>query len=196
MVLARRNVALAQASQTVRYITEEDALAVAQTASQNARKGARDELLVLVLFQVGLRISEALGLRPMDKDRFEGRPTLTVIGKGRKLRTVACPDALADRLGSYAYERGLSPGERYFPITRVRGWQIVKEAAQRAGITKRVYPHLFRHGDAIYRLRATGDPKALQDHLGHSSVGMTMRYLSTIQAEESLRVQQDVEFGR
>lgn len=196
MVLARRNIALAQASQTVPYVTEEDSLAIAQAASKNARKGARDELLVLVLFQVGLRISEALGLRPMDKDRFEGRPTLTVVGKGRKMRTVACPDGLADRLGSYAYERGLSPGERYFPITRVRGWQIVKAAAARSGITKRVYPHLFRHGDAIFRLRATGDPKALQDHLGHASPGMTMRYLSTIQAEESLRVQQGVEFGR
>ena len=50
--------------------------------------------------------------------------------------------------------------------------------------------------DAIFRLRATGDPKALQDHLGHATVGMTLRYLSTIQAEESLRVQQDVEFAR
>ena len=196
MVLARRNMALAQATQVVPYVTEQDALAIALAASHSPRKGDRDQLLVLVLFQVGLRISEALGLRPMDKDRFEGRPTLTVMGKGRKLRTVACPDPLADRLGSYAYEGGLSPGERYFPITRVRGWQIVKEAAARAGINKRVYPHLFRHGDAIYRLRATGDPKALQDHLGHSSPGMTMRYLSTIQAEESLRVQQDVEFGR
>ena len=140
--------------------------------------------------------NQALGLKPIHKGRFESRATLTVLGKGGKRRTVACPDALADRLGSYAYDHGLNRDDRYFEITRVRAWQIVKGAAERAGITKRVYPHLFRHGDAIYRLRATGDPKALQDHLGHSSPGMTMRYLSTIQAEESLRVQQDVEFGR
>ena len=196
MVLAQRHTALAQATKVVPYITEDDALAIAQAAHQNARKGERDELLVLVLFQVGLRVSEALGLRPMDKGRYDGRPTLTVLGKGRKLRTVACPGGLGDRLGSYAYEHGLEPGDSFFPITRVRAWQIIKAAASSAGITKRVFPHLLRHGDAIFRLRATGDPKALQDHLGHSSVGMTMRYLSTISAEESLRVQQDVEFAR
>ena len=195
-MLAHRNTALAQATKVVPYITEDDALAMAEAASQNARKGERDELLVLVLFQVGLRVSEALGLRPSDKGRYDGRPTLTVLGKGRKLRTVACPPGLADRLGSYAYEHGLEPGDRFFPITRVRAWQIIKAVASNAGLTKRVFPHLLRHGDAIFRLRATGDPKALQDHLGHASVGMTMRYLSTIQAEESLRVQQDVEFAR
>ena len=125
----------------------------------------------------------------MDKDRFEGSPTLTVMGKGRKPRTVACPPSLADRLGSYAYDNGLNPNDCFFPVSRVRAWQIVKQAAARAGIDKRVYPHLFRHGDAIYRLRATGNPKALQDHLVHASVGMTMRYLATLQAEESLRIQ-------
>ncbi len=195
-MLAHRNTAIARATKVVPYITEEDALAMAQAASQSARKGERDELLVLVLFQVGLRISEALGLRPMDKGRYDGRPTLIVIGKGKKSRTVACPPGLADGLGSYAYEHSLEPGDHFFPITRVRAWQIIKAAASSASIEKRVYPHLLRHGDAIFRLRATGDPKALQDHLGHSSVGMTMRYLSSIQAEESLRVQQDVEFAR
>ena len=59
MVLAPRNTVLAQATRVVAYITEEDALAMAQAASQSRRKGERDELMVLVLFQVGLLISKA-----------------------------------------------------------------------------------------------------------------------------------------
>ena len=48
--------------------------------------------------------------------------------------------------------------------------------------------------DAIERLRQTGNPKALQIHLGHTSPFMTMRYLSTLTAEDALRIQQHVEF--
>jgi integrase/recombinase XerD len=79
-------------------------------------------------------------------------------------------------------------------MNRIRGWQIIKQAAKLAGLEKRVYPHLLRHSDAIERLRQTRNPKALQDHLGHASPLMTLRYLSTLQQEDTLRIQQQVEF--
>ena len=107
---------------------------------------------------------------------------------------VACPDILAHRLKSYAFDRGLGLDDRLFPINRKWAWQILKAAAERAEITKKVYPHLLRHSDAIERLRQTGNPKALQIHLGHASPMMTMRYLSTLTAEDALRIQQGVEF--
>ena len=47
---------------------------------------------------------------------------------------------------------------------------------------------------ALERLRQTKNPKALQDDLGHASPLMTLRYLSTLQEEDSLRIQQDVDF--
>ena len=87
-----------------------------------------------------------------------------------------------------------SCGERLFPINRFRAYQIITAAAKKAGLEKRVYPHLLRHSDSIERLRQTRNPKALQDHLGHASPLMTLRYLSTLQEEDSLRIQQDVEF--
>jgi len=113
---------------------------------------------------------------------------------GKKERVVALPERLADKLRAYAYEKGLKADERFFPINRQRAWQIIKEASKKAGIAKRVYPHLLRHSDAIERLRQTGNPKALQHHLGHSSPLMVMRYLSTLTQEDSLRIQQQVEF--
>ena len=125
---------------------------------------------------------------------FEGRPVLRFTGKGRKERVVALPEGLADKLKAYAYEKNIGPKEKFFPINRQRAWQITKEVAGRAGISKRVYPHFLRHSDAIERLRQTGNPKALQHHLGHSSISMVMRYLSTLSQEDSLRIQQQVEF--
>jgi hypothetical protein len=70
----------------------------------------------------------------------------------------------------------------------------VKRAAQEAGIEKRVYPHLLCHSDAIERARQLQHPKALQEHFGWSSPYMVMRYLSTLQQEDALRINQEVRF--
>lgn len=150
--------------------------------------------MVDLLFQTGLRISEALNLKPSDIQKFEGGAVLSVMGKGRRLRMVAIPERLMDRLKSYAYEKGLDPHDRFFPIRRSRAWQIIKKTSERAGFNKRVYPHLLRHSDAIERLRQTGNPKALQLHLGHSSTLMTMRYLNTLTQEDAVRINQEVSF--
>lgn len=188
-----RQSAIAKSSRIVPYLVPGEVRLLSDEAKKG-RCGERDGLLVNLLFQTGLRISEALSLTPSSIQRFEGKPVLSIIGKGRKPRLISCPQSLADKLKSYAYERKIEPSERLFPIRRSRAWQIIKKASQDAGFTKRVYPHLFRHSDAIERLRQTGNPKALQLHLGHSSTVMTMRYLSTLTQEDSLRVNQEVRF--
>ncbi|OGU62090.1 MAG: hypothetical protein A2V66_08015 [Ignavibacteria bacterium RBG_13_36_8] len=127
-------------------------------------------------------------------DNYEGHAVINIIGKGRKLRMVACPDDLANEIRSYAYLNKIDLNQRIWDINRKRAWQIIKESAKKAGIQKRVYPHLFRHSDAIERLRQTGNPKALMYHLGHSSTVMTMRYLTTLTAEDALKIQREVKF--
>ena len=119
---------------------------------------------------------------------------LEILGKGGKLRLVACPAPLVHRLKAFAYDRGLGPADRLFPVGRKRAWQVIGAAAGRARLCKPVFPHLLRHSDAIWRLRQTMNPRALQLHLGHASPLMTMRYLSTLTAEEALRINQAVRF--
>ena len=185
---------LSRATRIVPYLTPEEVHQIAR-AARASKKGARAYLLITLLFQTGLRISEALSLTPRHIGRYEGLPVLHIRGKGKKDRLVACPERLANSLRSYAYEHKLGLDDRFFSINRSRAFQIIQAAAKRAGITKKVNCHLFRHSDAIYRLRETGNPKALQLHLGHSSPMMTMRYLSTLTAEDALRIEQEVEFG-
>jgi len=192
--LATRNTELTRATRIVTYLTPEEVRQLESAALQSPRKGERDALLIRVLFQTGLRISEALTLTPKHVEIFEGRPSFSVIGKGNKPRRVACPVTLAESLQAFAFRHQLANGERFFNINRFRGYQIITKAAEKSGLEKRIYPHLLRHSDAIERLRQTKNPKALQDHLGHASPLMTLRYLSTLQEEDSLRIQQDVEF--
>ena len=176
-------------------LTGSEIQALMTACSSRAPTGIRNRALITVMYRAGLRISEALTLTPKHVEIFEGRPSFSVIGKGNKPRRVACPVTLAESLQAYAFRHQLANGERFFNINRFRGYQIITAAATKAGLEKRVYPHLLRHSDAIERLRQTKNPKALQDHLGHASPLMTLRYLSTLQEEDSLRIQQDVEFN-
>jgi len=191
--IVERRAQLARALRIVPYLTGDEIQLLVKEAKKR-RKGERDSLLILLLYQTGLRISEALSLTPSKIETFEGRSVLRVVGKGKKERVVALPERLADKLRSYAYQNNIKLDQRFFSINRQRAWQILKEICGRAGIVKRVYPHLLRHSDAIERLRQTGNPKALQHHLGHASSLMVMRYLSTLTQEDSLRIQQQVEF--
>ena len=188
--LVERRMALNRAHLPVSYLTEDEIRQLTE-----ACKRERDKLLIMVLFQTGVRISEALALTPASIRNFDGRPALEIVGKGRKLRLVALPVNLKEKLESYAYRARIEPKERFFRINRHRAWQIINEARKAAGLQKRVFPHLLRHSDAIIRLRKTGNPKALQYHLGHNTPAMTLRYLSTLTQEDALRVQQEVEFG-
>ena len=185
--------ALVKSSKVVPYLLPEEVKSLVE-AVKGTRQGQRDGLLIEVLFQVGLRISEALSLTPSHIQRFEGKPVLSIIGKGKKPRTVSIPERLADRLRSFAFERKLNHNDLFFPVNRFRGYQIVRRAAKIAGLEKRVYPHLFRHSSAVERLRQTGNPRALQLHLGHSSASMTMRYLNTLGQEDAIRIQGEVQF--
>ena len=187
--LIQSKTALSKVNMPVSYLTEDEINRLVEGC-----KKERDRLLILLLFQTGLRISEALSLTPALIRNFEGRPAMEIVGKGKKRRMVALPGNLKDKLESYAYRAKLEPKEPFFDINRSRAWQILNEARKATGIEKRVFPHLLRHSDAIIRLRKTGNPKALQYHLGHSSPAMTLRYLSTLTQEDALRVQQEVEF--
>jgi len=75
--------ALQRAFQIVPYLTREEVRLLVEEAKRRPRKGERDALLIQVLYQTGLRISEALSLTPSSIREFEGKPALEVLGKGK-----------------------------------------------------------------------------------------------------------------
>jgi integrase len=83
-------------------------------------------------------------------------------------------------------------------VSTTRVWQIVDRAFGAAGIKKPEHVgtvHVLRHSGAIARLAATGNPKAVQDQLRHKEARMTLRYPKTLSAQESIKIQQGVDFG-
>lgn len=191
----RRGYRVSEYTKPVAFITEAEVYRLAD-AARAMRDGERNYLMILTMFQAALRVTEAIKLRGMDKATVDNKHVLLVQGKGNKPRLVAIPEKLSYHLGDYAQRQRLKPEDRFFSISRVRAWQIIKECADRAGIDRRVYCHLLRHGGAIARLKRTGNPKSLQIHLGHADMKMTMRYLATMQVVESLETESEVEFDR
>jgi len=157
----------------------------------------RDKLLIRLLFDGCLRASESILVRPQDIEQSQPGWIVRILGKGSKHGTVAISSSLAAQLKAYAYDKAIKPDERLFKINRFRVHQIVKAAMSKAGVVK---PdgvgsvHVLRHSGAIARLQATGNPKAVQDQLRHKSALMTLRYMKTLSHQESLKIQQGVDF--
>ena len=185
----------------VPHVTAGQVKLMAVVASQNKRHGERNALLIKFLFDGCLRISEALGVRPADLQKTPDGWTVRVVGKGSKPGVVAISASIAAELQSYCYRARIVETERIFRVSRSQAFRIVTEAFDKAGIPRPSKErdhvggvHVLRHSGAIERLRLTGNPRATQSQLRHKSALMTMRYLKTLSANESLRIQQAVDF--
>ena len=170
------------------YLQPQEARQIINAAG-GSRHAARDRLFLDLLLQTGIRVTEALRITPGDLTWLNRQPVLWIRrGKGGKVRQVSLPARIAAELLEYQRQRQLNSGDRFFPVTRQRAWQLIKSAASSAGISKNTYPHLFRHSYSIEFLRQTGHPAALQRLLGHNTPAMTLRYLRLLQVEDALKI--------
>ena len=135
-----------------------------------------------VLYSCGLRVSELTSLRM--QDLFFGEGYIRVIGKGDKQRIVPVSSTARDRIQRYLEERrSVRTGEeivflnnRGGQLTRVMVFTILKQAARRAGIEKRISPHTFRHSFATHLLEGGASIRQVQEMLGHESILTTEIY--------------------
>ena len=147
--------------------------------------GVRDRALLELCYATGARVSELVSLRLTDLVFDEGLARL--YGKGSKERLVPVGRRALGAAALYAREirpgldRGRSRGVLFVnarggPLTRVGAWGIIKAAARRAGLTKRVTPHTLRHSFATHLLEGGADLRAVQEMLGHADLATTQLY--------------------
>ena len=143
---------------------------------------------LLVLYGAGVRREELIQLKIEDID--SGRMLIHIRqGKGKKDRKVMLSAKLLDELRRYW--RSLDPKPKTYlfpsksiphnddaPMTSKSVWDAVQQAAQRAGLDKRVHPHTLRHCFATHLLEGGADLRTIQLLLGHASLTTTSRYLN------------------
>jgi integrase/recombinase XerD len=156
----------------------------------------RNRALLELLYSTGSRISEAVGLDVDDIDTLARSALLH--GKGGKQRLVPVGRPAVQALDAYLVRgrpelarRG--PGTLVTPaiflnarggrLSRQSAWQVLQDAAARAGITSGVSPHMLRHSFATHLLEGGADVRVVQELLGHASVTTTQIYtLVTVHA--------------
>lgn len=147
--------------------------------------GIRDVALLELGYASGARVSELVGLGLQDILFEDG--IARVFGKGAKQRLVPVGRRALGAVALYAREirpaldRGKGRGKLFLnargtPLSRVGAWGIIKHAAQRAGIAKRVTPHTLRHTFATHLLEGGADLRAVQEMLGHADLATTQLY--------------------
>lgn len=150
-----------------------------------------ERVVIRLLYATGARVSELCGLRARDlTDRAEEGVQVSLWGKGEKSREVLVAGDAADDLRELT--SGLTPDERVLktesgPIDRKKAWEIVRAAAQRAGITKPVSPHWLRHAHASHALDRGAPVHLVKETLGHASLATTSRYAHARPSDSSSR---------
>lgn len=149
-------------------------------------EGTRNKAMVETLYSCGLRVSELVNLKL--SCLFFDVGYIRVTGKGDKERLIPIGSSAIKFIKIYldkirvhmsvikGNEDIVFLNRRGKILSRVMVFMIVKEAARKAGITKKISPHTFRHSFATHLVEGGADLRAVQEMLGHESITTTEIY--------------------
>lgn len=139
-------------------------------ALKKACESFEDSLIINVLLETGMRVSE---LANLTKDQISWqRDCIATIGKGGKRRVIPMSKATRFYLAEHFKDHSkIEVGQRWIQ-------KIVKRIAEKASIMKKISPHVLRHTFAVCYIHRGGNIRALQGILGHSHIQTTDMYLN------------------
>lgn len=166
-------------------INSDELLRIMKAPTGNDVKSLRDKAILELLFSTGLRVSELCSLsRDLDLSRDE----FSVRGKGEKVRVVFISPIAKESIKEYLKKRTDMEDALFVNIGRNTNAKeekrltsrsierIVKYYAIKAGISKKVTPHVIRHSFATDLLQNGADIRSVQMLLGHANIGTTQIY--------------------
>ncbi|MCX8158395.1 MAG: tyrosine-type recombinase/integrase [Candidatus Diapherotrites archaeon] len=145
-----------------------------------AAKVGRDRLIIEFLYSSGVRVSEAVSMKLVDLNLDE-RIGKVCGGKGNKDRTIILSEKWVSELKKYLKKRKTN-SEYVFskkngkPLSVDTVQRIVREAAKKANIPKKITPHTLRHSFATHLLDSGENIRKIQELLGHSNLNTTQIY--------------------
>jgi integrase/recombinase XerD len=149
------------------------------------KEGHRNAAIIETLYGSGVRVSELVNIR-LSNIYFE-KKYMKIIGKGNRQRLVPLSDNTLKAIHFWLQNRNLikiKPKHEDFlfinrrgsQLTRAMIFEIIKNAAKNAEITKQIGPHTLRHSFATHMLEGGANLRAIQEMLGHSSITTTEIY--------------------
>lgn len=168
-------------------LSVEEIDAIIGAIDMSRQEGVRDRAIIETLYSCGLRVSELCQLKLSDLFLEEGY--IRVHGKGSKERLVPIGQQAIDRLREWFVDRlhiKVKPDQEDFVfvsftrgqhLSRISVFVMIKAYAQKAGISKTISPHTFRHSFATHLLKGGANLRAIQTMLGHEDISTTEIYM-------------------
>lgn len=160
-------------------ITAEDLSRLMDAPDKTTIKGLRDRAILELFFSTGLRVSELCALPP---DINLNLDEMSVRGKGEKVRVVFLSDDAKKCVKAYL-DKSKNMSGTLFGLTPRSIERIVKYYSIKAGISKKVTPHVLRHSFATDLLRNGADLRSVQMLLGHANISTTQIYTHITDSE-------------
>jgi len=165
-------------------LEHDEAEALLSAPNTSTITGLRNRCMLEMMYHAGLRVSEVCNLERGHVDLKNGRVRVKM-GKGRVDRNLIVSDSFLDRLRQWeTRKKKETAGSEFFFCTIAGGKvsvnyveKMIKRAAKRAGIEKRVHPHMLRHTCATELVEEGIDLHVIQDILGHADLSTTEIYL-------------------
>ena len=166
-------------------LTVEEIDTIIATVDMSKKEGQRNRAILETLYSCGLRVSELCNLKLSELYFDEG--FIKVEGKGSKQRLVPISPRAIKEIKYWLLDRNLGKIKKGFEdyvflarwgnsISRIMVFHLIKELAEKAGITKNISPHTFRHSFATHLLEGGANLRAIQCMLGHESIATTEIY--------------------
>lgn len=174
------------AERSLDLITSQELDRLMKAPDTKTIQGLRDRAILELLFSTGLRISELTGLSIDDVDLT--RSEFSVRGKGEKVRVVFLSDGAKSAIKDYLGQRKdlhdamfIQYGKNAKNTNDLRlspraVQRMLKTCAAKAGITRKVSPHVIRHSFATNLLQNGADLRSVQALLGHANIATTQVY--------------------
>jgi integrase/recombinase XerD len=173
------------------FLTEEEAAGILRIPDRRTLQGKRDYAILLTLLTTGLRKAEVCNLKVKDLKTYRNQAVIDVVGKGNRFRRLPLKGETLLSIQEYlkAPKNGSDPDHPLFRTLGKHGPYeqaaltpkavdcLIKSAAKKALIRKRIHPHVMRHTFATTLLDKGVDLKTVQDLMGHSHIRTTERYL-------------------
>ena len=173
------------------FLTEEEAEAILRVPDRRTLHGKRDYAILLTLLTTGLRKAEICSLKVGDLKTYRNQPVVDVIGKGKKFRRIPLNTVTLLAIQDYtkASRNGMEPAHPLFQTLGKHGPYeereltpkavdcLIKAAAKKALLRKRIHPHVLRHTFATTLLGKGNDLRTVQALMGHSHIRTTEAYL-------------------
>lgn len=199
----------------VRYMSETAVKALLVQPYVNTEKGMRNRMIMILLYDGGVRVQELVDLKVSDLQLHAKNPFMTVVGKGSKARSVPLMDKTVAHLTEYLRRfhirsdegtrrplfysvRSDAPHKLSTDAVAVMLRKYGKNAREKCPeVPERVHPHLFRHTRAMDLHRAGMPLSYIAEFLGHANVNTTDIYASAdVQMLRDALKQADPEIGK